>query len=55
MMAKFKFLKKRLTRTDLSAERSRVFFDIEIGHVKEGRVVFELVSKKDLAEDYGTL
>lgn len=34
----------RLFLADPSLERSRVFFDIEIGGVKAGRVAFELVS-----------
>lgn len=33
-----------LSLTDPSLERSRVFFDIEVGGVKAGRVAFELVS-----------
>lgn len=31
------------------ADRSRVFFDIEISHEKKGRVVFELVRPKTLS------
>jgi hypothetical protein len=40
---------------DVKAERPRVYFDLEIGGIKQGRVVFELVCFKSVNMAYVSL